>query len=130
MVKKVFKKTNKSDSQNYKKEEIVKKTGYRKENIVLHGCFLIFSPEYVSRFDGLDDRTFLYKEEQLLYLRILRNKLKTVYNPELIILHNESSATRTTNSKKRKRNILTCKNQIKSSKIVLSEIRKEKHERK
>ena len=37
----------------------------RQENVVLHGCFLIFSKKYMDKFDGLDDRTFLYMEEKI-----------------------------------------------------------------
>lgn len=123
VIKKCIKMDLKDNKNYYNKEDIEEKTKNRKEDIVLHGCFLIFSPEYISCFNGLDNRTFLYKEEQLLYIRIKKNGLKSVYNPELVIFHNESSATKSTNKNLRSKNLLTHKNQIKSSLIVLDEIK-------
>ena len=42
----------------------------RKEDVVLHGCCIVFSPNYCGKYkEGFDPRTFLYKEEELLYLR-------------------------------------------------------------
>ena len=67
--------------------------GIRKENIMLHGCFWIFSPTYVKPFDGLDGRTFLYGEEDLLYIRLLKNHMTSIYNPKIVIQHLEDVAT-------------------------------------
>lgn len=96
------------------------------ENIVLHGCFWIFSPEYISLFDGLDDRTFLYHEEELLALRLKRNNLKSIYNPELVVFHNEDSSTNAITKTKRKKAIFVDENQIKSIKILMKEMQKVK----
>lgn len=96
----------------------------RYENIVLHGCFLIFSRNYIDLFDGIDDRTFLYLEEDLLAIRLQKNGLKSVYSPKLIIHHNEDGATDAISSSSRNKNIFISKNWLKSSKIVLSELRK------
>lgn len=96
----------------------------RYENIVLHGSFLIFSKKYIEKFDGLDDRTFLYREEELLALRLKKNNLKSVYNPKIKIFHNEDSATNAITRSNRKKEIFVCKNQIKSMKVVLSELKK------
>ena len=41
------------------------KMKYQKDAF-LHGCCFIFSKNYIDKFDGLDDRTFLYGEEALL----------------------------------------------------------------
>lgn len=65
----------------------------RKEDVVLHGCLLIFTNEYISRFDGLEELTFLYGEEELLYLRLKENNLLSVYNPKIKIHHSEDGAT-------------------------------------
>lgn len=96
----------------------------RYENIVLHGCFLIFSRKYIELFDGIDDRTFLYLEEDLLAIRLKKNRLKSVYSPRIVIHHNEDGATDAISSNSRNKNIFISKNWLKSSKIVLSELKK------
>lgn len=65
----------------------------RLEDVVLHGCCWIFSPIYINKFDGLNEVTFLYKEEELLYLRLKENNMLSVYNPKLKIFHNEDAST-------------------------------------
>lgn len=69
----------------------------RRENVILNGCCWIFTPEYISRFDGLNDKTFLYYEENILYLRCLKAGLKTVYLPTIEIYHKEDAATNSLN---------------------------------
>ena len=97
-------------------------TSIRKENVMLHGCCLIFSKEYINKFDGIDDRTFLYYEEPLLYLRVKKNNLKSVYNPYLMIYHNENASTNKTNTNKRKKFDFVLKNEIQSLEIVIKEL--------
>lgn len=105
-------------------QEVTEQVNKRYENIVLHGCFFIFSKNYIEKFDGLDERTFLYKEEELLALRLKNNNLKSVYNPKIEIFHNEDSATNAITKNDRKKKIFVCKNQIKSTKILIEEMEK------
>lgn len=98
----------------------------RHEDIVLHGCFLIFSKKYINLFDGLDDRTFLYMEEDLLAIRLKKYNLKSVYSPKIIIFHNEDGATNAVTKSSRKKKLFVSKNCIKSAKIVLSELENQK----
>ena len=98
----------------------------KRENIPIYGCCIIFSEDYINRFDGIDDRTFLYCEESLLYLRILENNLKIVYDPQLEILHNHSVVTKKIKNTIIKKEIFVVKNLIKSNKILLNEIKKYK----
>lgn len=65
----------------------------RQENVQLHGCFWVFTPAFLQKYDGLCDRTFLYNEEDILYLRCRKNGLKTVYLPAIEIFHKEDSST-------------------------------------
>lgn len=62
-------------------------------DIPLHGCFLIFSPEYFKQYDGFCEDTFLYLEEDILFIRCQKKSLRTVYSPILQITHIGSSAT-------------------------------------
>lgn len=112
----------KKKSQGIKDEDVNKKY----ENIVLHGCFLIFSKEYINLFDGLDDRTFLYREEELLAIRLKKHNLKSVYSPNLQILHNEDSSTNAITKSNRKKQIFVDKNLIHSSKILIKELKEKK----
>jgi GT2 family glycosyltransferase len=71
--------------------------------VKLHGSCLIFSPEYVNRYDGLYDKTFMYMEEDILHFIANRDNLRVVYWPELRIYHKEDSSTNysiTNNNKK------------------------------
>ena len=94
-----------------------------KENVILHGSALIFSKKYIDLFDGLDDRTFLYCEEELLFIRLKRHNLKSFYSTDLYLQHNEDGSTNSSNKNKRKKNIFVDKNLIKSNKILLNELK-------
>lgn len=119
IVKKIF-----NGKKKISMREVSIKVNERQEDVILHGCFLIFSPQYINKFDGLDDRTFLYCEEHLLYLRLKKSNLLSVYNPNVIIFHSEDAATNTIARSDRKKNIFVSKNKIKSGKILLSELKK------
>ena len=95
-----------------------------KENVILHGSCLIFSKDYISKFNGIDDRTFLYCEEELLYIRLLKNKMNSIYNPNIKVLHNEDGSTNYILKNKRKKNIFVDKNLLRSNIILLKEIKK------
>lgn len=94
----------------------------RKENVLINGCCIIFSKVYIDKFDGLDDRTFLYYEEQLLYLRLIRNNMKSVYNPYIMVFHNEGVATKKSTKNKRKRVEFQLKHEIDSLNILIKEL--------
>lgn len=112
-------------------EKILKKEkkyniNIRKEDVLLNGCCLIFSRKYINLFNGLDSRTFLYYEEQLLLLRVRNNNLKIVYNPKLEIYHNEGVSTNKSIKNKRKRFDFKLKNELDSLNILINEMEKSK----
>lgn len=110
---------------NKDKEEILDEKEYKRcENVVLHGCCLIFSPLYISKLNGLMEKTFLYAEEDLLYIQVYMNEMITVYNPELKIFHNELSSTKASNNNNEKKNRFRYKNLIKANKILEKELKK------
>lgn len=110
------------------KEKLKKKieinTSIRKENVLLNGSCLIFSKEYINKFDGIDDRTFLYYEEPLLFIRIEKNNLKSIYNPEIEIFHDESVSTNKAIKNKRRKNDFKLKHEIESLRILIKEMEK------
>lgn len=94
----------------------------RLENVVLHGCFWVFSPVYVKKFDGLNNKTFLYKEEELLFLRLKQNNMLSVYNPKLKIFHNKNSSLNKSSKNNHSRLNIVYKNNIKACKALLEEM--------
>lgn len=77
---------------------------HRQEDVCLHGCFWVFSRIFSESFDGLDEGTFLYVEEDILYTQLTNKKMKTVYVPDIHIYHKEdASANAAASSKKDKR---------------------------
>lgn len=126
LIKKI--KQNKRKNEKLKEELNLEK---RKENVVLHGCCLIFSPDYINKFDGIEQKTFLYCEEEFLYIRLIRNGMLSVYNPKLLIYHDEASATNQINNDSRIKDRFVYKNLIKANEILkkdLQELRKDNYE--
>lgn len=62
-------------------------------NTALHGACLIFSPLYIKKFDGINDKTFLYMEEDLLKLCSDFHGFLMMYTPDLKIFHKEDVTT-------------------------------------
>lgn len=108
-------------------EDLVEGARERHENIVLHGCCLIFSPTYLERFDdAFDPSTFMFREEEILHLRCRSNQLLMVYNPKLEVLHLEDVATDFIYKSNRKKEIFNLENQIASMEILIQKLQ-EKH---
>lgn len=91
-------------------------------NVVLHGAFLIFSKKYIDKFDGLDERTFLYGEEQLLAIRLEKNHMLSLYSPTITILHNHHSSTKAATENSRQRIQKRAEYELESEKIILEEL--------
>lgn len=90
-----------------------------KENVQLHGCFLVFSQEYMKVFTGLDDRTFLYGEEEILYKHLMERKLKSVYSPDVLVYHQEDAATDMVIKQEKEKTLFCIDNNIESLKGLL-----------
>lgn len=94
------------------------------KNIVLHGCCLIFSPLYLSNFDeAFDTRTFLYGEENLLFLKLRRNNHTIIYDPNITIHHIESQSTKSI--RKYKRDCMMWKYTVHAQKLLVRELQNE-----
>lgn len=99
------------------------KDNIRQENVKLHGCCFVFSPRFFEFFDGLDSRTFMYVEEDILYAHIKKKGLLTVYNPKLEIFHAEKAATKSVTKTSRNRMIFGYREGIKSLKVLKDVLR-------
>ncbi len=66
----------------------------RRENVLLQGACLVFSREYFKCYaEPFDNRTFLYKEEELVLLRCIKKSMKTVFSPSMIVYHEGGVST-------------------------------------
>ena len=101
------------------------KRSYDKEhkNITLHGCCLIFTPVFFSKLKGFNPKTFMYHEEDLLFLAINRVKMHTLYCPDLNITHLEKQSTSSINKNAIKRRKFIRENQIKSLGVLIEEMK-------
>lgn len=64
------------------------------DGIMLHGACYIFSRIFMrQRSYCFFPETFLYAEEDILYVECLRDGLKTVYSPEIMVKHLEDVST-------------------------------------
>ncbi|GFI68581.1 hypothetical protein IMSAG249_00398 [Lachnospiraceae bacterium] len=78
---------------NKQNKEIGFDSRLRYENVLISGCCIVFSKEYIKKFDGLNPNTFMYLEEEILFARANKNYLKIVYTPAVKIIHIGEAAT-------------------------------------
>lgn len=98
-------------------------------NVVLHGCFVVFSELYISIFeDAFCPKTFMFREEELLFLKTREAGLSTLYSGNIEIFHNEDSATNYSYPDQERKYQFMRENQIKSTKILIEELRKKNNE--
>lgn len=97
----------------------------RHSNIILHGCCIIFMPSYITKFDeGFVSETFMFREEELLYLKCRDNGLDLLYEPELKVKHLEDVSTDYIYKTSRKKQIFNYENQIDSLEILIRKCQK------
>lgn len=90
-------------------------------NCTLHGSFLIFTNKFINNMKyAFYPDTFLYNEELILKKICEEKKYKTLYDPNIKVLHKEDSSTNvlTQNSNRKKREFVF-KNLIDSYKILI-----------
>lgn len=90
------------------------------EDIILHGCCLIFTPIFFTKLHGFCKETFLYNEEEILYLDLLKNGLHNIYSPKIRIRHLENVATDSIVKTNMERKRFFAQNKVKSLCILIS----------
>ena len=65
------------------------------EDVLLHGCCLVFSRDFFAKMDGFWDGTFLYAEEEILYYLAKKQGLRMLYTPRVHCMHKEAVTTNT-----------------------------------
>ncbi len=88
-------------------------------DVILHGSFLIFSPLYFEKFNGFNESTFLYHEEEILYVLTKFKGMKMLYSPIVQVYHKEDAATDAINIKGRKKRLIKQKQCLESSKQLI-----------
>ena len=61
---------------------------------MLHGCALLFTPDFFKHYHGFYDRTFLYNEETILYLMCQKYGLKQEYVADTYVYHKEDQSSK------------------------------------
>ena len=91
-------------------------------NIILHGCCLTFTPIFFKKLDGFNEKTFMFAEEELLYLALKQNNLISVYNPRIKIKHLEDQSTDSIYNTPEEKKVFMNSNRINSIKILIKEL--------
>lgn len=60
---------------------------------VIQGCAYMLTPKFFEYYNQLFPETFLYCEELALCVYIDKKKLKTIVNPDVVILHKEGGSS-------------------------------------
>lgn len=86
----------------------------------LHGCCIIFSEQYIKKYKyPFYNETFLFHEEEFLYQRVIKDKLISVYDPEIKVFHKEGSSIKKSNKKERLSKLFREKTRLKSLYVLL-----------
>ena len=80
---------------------------------------MIFSKQFLDNFVGLDERTFLYAEENILQIQLMGKNLKSLYYPNMHIFHADHSSTDAANKNMKKSAIMHYQIHNKSLKALL-----------
>lgn len=94
------------------------------DDVVLHGCCIIFTPKFFEKLEGFDDRTFLYAEEELLYISLKKNRLISRFSPDIKIRHLEDVSTDATIRNKKEKESFIYQHSKNSLQIVIEELKK------
>lgn len=86
----------------------------------VYGCCMLLRNKSMSEIDCMDERTFLYGEENILAERLMRKGYKTYYDPAVSVTHLGSVSMKKASPNSQKRQILE---QEKSRTLYLKEYR-------
>lgn len=88
--------------------------------VKLHGSALVFSPDYLQRYDhAFYPETFLYCEESILLHFVRKDGLITVYYPDAYIYHKEDATSDYLNKREYKKRRFYLKHNIRSARVLL-----------
>lgn len=95
------------------------------KNIILHGSCLFFTPKAIHDSFLFNDKTFLFREEELLFLYLKKHDFISVYQPNILIKHLEDVSTDSIVQSSAHKKYFLLKNQVKSLSILVNEMEKD-----
>lgn len=87
----------------------------------IYGCCMLLKNRAMAEIDCMDERTFLYGEEEILSERLIKKSYRTYYDPAVSVTHLGSVSMKKASPDSKKRQILE---QEKSRELYLKEYRK------
>lgn len=69
----------------------------------VYGCCMLLDTKVLHEVNYMDERTFLYGEEDILAERLLKKGYSAYYDPQVCVKHNESSSMKEVPKEKQKR---------------------------
>lgn len=109
----------------FKSHEVVNRAGpfidKRVEDVVPHGAAVIFLKKWVEMEDfAFYPGTFMYYEEDLLYVYAQSKGYRTLYEPSLQITHLEDMSTNSTQKSTRKKLLFQNKQKVSSLGVIIN----------
>lgn len=83
-----------------------------KQDVVLHGCFWIFSNDFFREYEGLTEKKALFAEEETLLYMLRQKHLVSIFLPDILVIHMEDASTNAAYKELKKRLLFISKNQI------------------
>ena len=113
-------------SRNRFKKQVKNTNGLTEQtNVGLHGCALIFSDKYYKKYkDIFYPNTFLFHEEEFLYLRAKNDNLITLYSPKIELIHKEGQSLNKEYKNNYQKLIFKNKEIVKSLELLKTEMMK------
>lgn len=100
---------------------------FAQNQVVVSGAFFVLSKGYMNQYpDGLFPKTFMYLEEDILAYRVEIAHLKSVYRPQIKVLHLEGASTIRETGNSCKKYLFELNETIKSSQVMLDLINRER----
>lgn len=100
------------------------------QDVMIHGSAMIFSKKYLDKYvHALYPEPFYYGEEDLLFLKCMKNGDKIVYDPSVRVWHAAGASASNTKGKRYtlKREIFRYENLIKSKEMLIEIMKQENY---
>lgn len=82
------------DTKVIKDDAYIHRDKFDEKDFQLHGSCVILGNEYVKKFPGLCDKTFMYGEESILKYVVDSNNLTMKYLDDVVVKHKEATTTK------------------------------------
>lgn len=94
-----------------------------KRDVVLHGCFWIFSNDFFREYEGLTEKKALFAEEETLLYKLRQKHLISIFLPDILVVHMEDASTDAAYKELKHRLVFMSKNMVDTWKEYLGMMR-------